>query len=527
MKIFCHLHESTFKLIRGQQVVCDVGQEIFAEDFPNDDWWCFCCGCQTFWKFNDFATREPSAFTRCVACGRRVVKSDGAKKEASLAFYLCHGCKTLSFQTKDVAKGAVYTLQPLTLAGFRCPACSMATRSEASQHECKTLGVSLMTSREECPLCGERFQPHQRKTVVPKTKTVLKEVETKPPTGSRPAVQERRLPSEGQRNEDLQKAVPATLSQRAASLRSGQQKKDNVSITPALPRYLIENKPAAQAASRDLSRQLGLVWGIAGTVFIVVAVFVLFFNSKGQTPPDKATVSGETQPLPEASVQSPTGMVFVNGGEFLMGNDAGDEFERPQHKVKINAFFLDKYEVPCEEYGRFIGATGHRSPPRWSGNQYPPNSARLPIAGVDWDDANAYCQWAGKRLPTEAEWEYAARGTDARRYPWGNDWRENAANADQSSQKKIMNVGSFPAGASPFGTFDLIGNVWEWTADTVKAYPGGRLPETLGEEYKVIRGGSWNEDRQQGASATYRGYLPARGGKDYNLTGCRCAKDRK
>src|SRR5690348_11114122 len=102
MKIFCHLHESTFKLIRRQQVVCDVGQEIVAEDFPNDDWWCFCCGCQTFWKFNIPPTQEAAGFARCIACGRGVMKSEGAKKEARLAFYLCHGCKTLSFQTEDV-----------------------------------------------------------------------------------------------------------------------------------------------------------------------------------------------------------------------------------------------------------------------------------------------------------------------------------------------------------------------------------------------------------------------------------------
>lgn len=526
MKIFCHLHETTFRLIRGQQVVCDVGLESFAEAFPNDDWWCFCCGCQTFWKFNDATIQEPMTFACCIVCGRRVLKNDTAKQEPRLTFYLCHSCKTVSFQTKDVAKGAAYTLQPSVLARFRCPGCDAAIHPEACQHECKVLGAPLMTSRQECPLCGDGFRQHNQKAVVPKSNTALKQPELNAANRSTPIVKEIRLPSQSQRTDQTRSSVPSSTSESPASSQAKQQKESRGGRQQSSQRHLVENKPAAQVAKPGILRWRGLVGGsIAGTAFIVVSLFILFFNSKGQTTSEKASVPGEAPTVGVGASQPPTGMIFVAGNEFWMGSDDGDEFERPQHKVQVNSFFLDKYEVSCEEYDRFVRATGHRLPPLWTSNQYPPNGAHLPVTGVDWDDANAYCQWAGKRLPTEAEWEYAARGTDKRRYPWGNDWRENAANADQSSQKKLVNVGSFVAGASPFGALDLIGNAWEWTADQIKAYPDGRLPEIFGEEYKVIRGGSWNEDRKQGASATYRGYLPARGSKDYSLTGCRCVKN--
>jgi formylglycine-generating enzyme required for sulfatase activity len=181
----------------------------------------------------------------------------------------------------------------------------------------------------------------------------------------------------------------------------------------------------------------------------------------------------------------------------------------------VAPFFIDIFEVTCEEYKKFIDETGHRPPPQWSKGVYPAGWARRAVSGVDWDDANAFATWAGKRLPTEPEWELAARGNDGRIYPWGNEWKAMAANADVTSHKHIDKVGVHPAGRSPFGAFDMAGNVWEWTT--------GDLTDASQGELKVVRGGSWRENRSQ-TTATFRKGLPPRGGQ-YSEVGFRCVKD--
>lgn len=222
---------------------------------------------------------------------------------------------------------------------------------------------------------------------------------------------------------------------------------------------------------------------------------------------------------------APSGMVYVPGGELKMGNDAGAVSERPAYKIAVKPFFIDRHEVTCEQYAQFIAATGHRAPPGWSNGRYPAEAAQHPVTGVDWDDASAYAAWAGKRLPTEQEWEFAARGAEGRRYPWGNEWQAAAANADAGNAGGMINVGTYAAGASPFGANDLVGNAWEWTASDWVPYPGGALPPSeLSGPLKVIRGGSFEGD-QQYATTTFRIGWPARGHKDYNQTGFRCAQD--
>ena len=233
-----------------------------------------------------------------------------------------------------------------------------------------------------------------------------------------------------------------------------------------------------------------------------------------------AVTKQSTQPLP------PTypGMVYVAGGEFTMGTDSGDEFERPAHKVRLAPFYIDINEVNCEEYLSFVTAEHHRLPPGWTNGSFPPGSAKRPVTGVDWYDATAYAKWAGKRLPTEEEWEYAARGVNGGRYSWGNDWRPNAANAGDSSAQRLTDVGSYPGGKTATGLMDMIGNAWEWTASDVVAYPGGHLSSPVPKAMKIIRGGSWQESNQQ-ATTTYRGFLKMSGAEDYSATGFRCVRD--
>jgi serine/threonine-protein kinase len=227
-------------------------------------------------------------------------------------------------------------------------------------------------------------------------------------------------------------------------------------------------------------------------------------------------------PTPQVGAQAPPGTVYVPGGTFMMGRDGGDQYERPAHPVTVGPFFVDRYEVTNEQYGKFVRETNGRPPRAWAGGWYAPGAGHRPVTGVTWDDADAYAKWAGMRLPTEAEWEFAARGTDGRRYPWGDEWRAGLANADGAS-RDVVDVGSYAGGESPFGASDMVGNAWEWTADDLAPYPRGRLPVQVSRAVKVIRGGSFDEDRTQ-ATATYRAFL---GENDRNnkKTGFRCVKD--
>lgn len=244
------------------------------------------------------------------------------------------------------------------------------------------------------------------------------------------------------------------------------------------------------------------------------------------------------RPAPVVSLPvAPAGMVYIPGGEFLMGNSAGDDFEKPAHKVNVKPFFMDIHEVTCDDYLKFVAstATGPRvrrseptasprgGPPRRQQAICPAGATQTPATGMDWNDASAYARWAKKRLPTEEEWEFAARGMDARSYPWGNEWKTNAANVG-SINRSLVDVGSFPDGKSSAGVMDLIGNAWEWTSSDMTAYPNGHIPALPPGEFKVIRGGSWKEDRTQ-ATSTYRGFLLTSGEKDYSATGIRCVQD--
>jgi serine/threonine protein kinase len=241
-------------------------------------------------------------------------------------------------------------------------------------------------------------------------------------------------------------------------------------------------------------------------------------TNKTQANDGKGTTKATGTPIP------PPGMAYVAGSEFLMGNDDGDEYERPAHKVMVKDFFIDIYEVTCEDYEKFIRATGHQPPESWVDGRYPPGSARRPVTGVSWDDAFAYAKWVGKRLPSEAEWEFAARGDDGRRYPWGNDWKASFANADVSAIGHMADVGNYPAGKSACGAFDMVGNAWEWTASDLIAYPGAHLSVQLSGDLKVLRGGCWMSKMNE-ATTTYRNGWPARGARTYDTTSFRCVKD--
>lgn len=232
---------------------------------------------------------------------------------------------------------------------------------------------------------------------------------------------------------------------------------------------------------------------------------------------------------------TPAPMVLVSAGEFMMGArqeyGMADKDERTIHTVYLDAFYIDQYEITTARYAKFFQETKRSAPKYWS-EQVLKQHERKPVVGVDWNEAVAYCSWAGKRLPTEAEWEKAARGTDQRLYPWGNEepGRERAnfdRCCDSSHYGILTDVGSFDGGKSPYGVYDMAGNVWEWVADwSDGGYDATSLERdptgpSRGEK-RVVRGGSWDS-----APAYVRSSYRLRLSPTFRLDniGFRCARD--
>ena len=230
-------------------------------------------------------------------------------------------------------------------------------------------------------------------------------------------------------------------------------------------------------------------------------------------------------------------MVLVPAGTFTMGQDTGasDPDETPQHSVYLDDFYIDRTEVTNAEFKAFCDATERVYPnsPYWD-EGYFLGSPDHPVVSITYEQARAYCAWAGKRLPTEAEWEKAARGTDARLYPWGNVWDTERANLwgndiGPDQFYRTAPAGSFPKGASPYGALDLIGNVWEWCADwydpTYYAQSPARSPRgpKNATTVRVVRGGSFSSPRQPTGDAlvTNRSQNPPN--QPIDRLGCRCA----
>lgn len=290
----------------------------------------------------------------------------------------------------------------------------------------------------------------------------------------------------------------------------------------------VESKYRATQVEQQKNTKTHLIVGAAAAVLIILGSLIAvgwYFMSRRETVPEVVAENKNTSAEKTNINQPPSPppeMVYIAGGEFMMGSNSGDEYSRPAHRVSVKPFYIDKTEVTCEEYKKFVDATGHMPPPVWQNNDFPPGAARKPVTGVTWDHANAFAKWKNKRLPTEEEWEFAARSTDGRIYPWGNVWKPEMANADK--QKIGVQEVGLSGGQSPFGVFDMSGNAWEWTSSEAKAYPNGKSFETKSLDPKVIRGGFWGSD-PEGATAIYRGAWGARNEKDYKNTGFRCAKD--
>jgi formylglycine-generating enzyme required for sulfatase activity len=288
---------------------------------------------------------------------------------------------------------------------------------------------------------------------------------------------------------------------------------------------------------RLLSSVPAWAWAVVGVAVVALSVVLgnLAFGgeaAKEPTPTVTPTRLPVVEPMPavgEAWTRSADEMVmvYVPAGEFEMGSKDGPDDEQPVHTVGLGGFWIDQTEVTNAQFAAFLNERGAQTEggATWldlqdedclierSGDELQPKDdyAAHPVIEVSWYGAAAYCEWAGARLPTEAEWEYAARGPEGRTYPWGDE----APTCDRAQYAicsgRTIPAGSLPEGASWCGALDMAGNVWEWVNDWYGDYPSGRQVNPLGPssgEYRVLRGGSWDDVADDVRGAYRYGLLP-------------------
>jgi len=248
--------------------------------------------------------------------------------------------------------------------------------------------------------------------------------------------------------------------------------------------------------------------------------------------------------LPQIFINPKDGyeLILVPAGEAVFGSledEPDSDFDgKPQFRTFLPDFYLGKYPVRNREYLQFVLETGHRAPdladwgePVWHRHGFPEELGDHPVVCISWDDAQAYCEWAGLRLPTELEWEKAARGNDGAIFPWGNELDPNKCrHAGNRGHDQTCRVWEYPKGSSKWGHFQLAGNVWEWCTDwyeeqVYRRYAQGDLTPPESGLYRIMRGGSWNYFYQTLFRSTYRSIYNL--SPDYRLVshGFRCVRD--
>ena len=240
--------------------------------------------------------------------------------------------------------------------------------------------------------------------------------------------------------------------------------------------------------------------GLVG-VFVALPVLGIWMREPGQVEQEQAEImSGAVQSGATTIDVQDSSMVVIPAGKFLQGSNAGAYNEKPEAFVFLDTFSIGKYEVTSRRYAEFVEQTGHRAPTSRYGGMEAFQSANLPIVYVSWDDAVAFCEWDGKRLPTEAEWEKAARGVQGLAWPWGDDARSGAANVkgEQDGVKYTARIGAFENDQSMYGVADMAGNVREWVDDWYDQYAyrlrdGEKGIEPEERTTRVLRGGSWTD----------------------------------
>ena len=254
---------------------------------------------------------------------------------------------------------------------------------------------------------------------------------------------------------------------------------------------------------------------------------------------EEEAVEEEPTPEPEPTeVPAPAifdDMVMIPAGTFTMGQNESKPKNGPAHEVELADYEIDRFEVTNADYAIFADASGYVTFAEQEGRNKTWRTAAEgkdshPVVFITWDDAVAFCEWAGKRLPSEAEWERAARGEDARAYPWGEDFPADTAtfgNMYETGLRDTFPVGAFGEGASPYEVFDMAGNVREWVDDFFLPYPGAAADADpfFGEENRVNRGGGWFDGQDGELVTTYNRNAGPPGTSANDDIGFRCARD--
>ncbi len=322
---------------------------------------------------------------------------------------------------------------------------------------------------------------------------------------------------------------------------------------------VVTRQPGATTPATGRSSSSKHILLLAITVMVLATATVLVFQKYGDRA--QSTAAGEAGVEKPDPPRIPEGMVPIPEGSFMMGRNLTDEeknftvdlngrkvkifsYDWPAHPISVNAFYMDKSEVSNREYAEFVKATGHAPPDNWDGATQPPaNAENIPVTFVSYQDAVDYCSWRSKlrndginyRLPTEAEWEYAARGQNAGKpngsmnlYPWGSEWVAGRANTKEARLEHTQNVPTNQEGASPFGLLNMAGNVFEWTNTDFTHYPDSdqQTPREKGYEgtYQVVRGGSFDYPKECSMTTTRLWAKPVDKGP---RLGFRCAADLK
>jgi formylglycine-generating enzyme required for sulfatase activity len=326
------------------------------------------------------------------------------------------------------------------------------------------------------------------------------------------------------------------------SEQAGRLSADVIVVSRASAQGHCPGRPAScEVTTRDdagccpVRRAVGAGWGQAGRT----CALTLVVTDRHCCWPDESWSRAEGRCVPPSNRNVPPEMVWVPGGTFWMGSPSGMGDELPVRRVTLSSYYMDRTEVTVAAYGECVASSRCAPPPTGRFFNWGVQGREThPVNGVSWQDANAYCQWAGRRLPTEAEWEYAARGTDGRAYPWGSE----AASASRmcgfsmtrfphpSNPLPAARTGTCEAGAqrtnvSPFGVADMTGNVTEWTSDWYGPYVGDGLLDPSGPsggQARVVRGGGWIGDELMRTFHRHSLAPTDRGG--YTI-GFRCARE--
>ena len=283
---------------------------------------------------------------------------------------------------------------------------------------------------------------------------------------------------------------------------------------------------------------------MSGKKIYTIVFLICLINMASACGPQSCDCTKQEIPLPEAKTSGIDGkrMVLISSGEFIMGTDKTDTEnlhrkigtvqplyldQHPERKVFLRAFYIDQYEVTNEEYKTFLDASGFmETPMNWEGDSYPENLGNHPVTHIIWSEAWSYCMWARKQLPTEGQWEKAARGFEGSLYPWGNDYEKGKGNIGIEGWRKTAPVGGFPEDVSAFQVYDMAGNVMEWTLDWYLPYPGNtRGDPRFGKRMKVLRGNGFQKAGHYFLEAYRYSFARTEADPDsfYENVGFRCA----